>query len=159
MSSLCSSSCLSSVKKQKHDFQDFLIVMFSSVRLTYCYLLSKKAFIQFIKYCLMLRLFCQSNYVLLACIFLHLKRIKSVVDFLNCEDCSRVCVLSLTGVRLDLFASNFDLLARPGFSANYITCHQTRDKLYCWWTFSYLLCNCQFFCGEMCFSCSLSLDF
>ena len=27
-----------------------------------------------------------------------------------------------------LVASNFDLLARPGFSANYVTCHRTRDK-------------------------------
>ena len=44
--------------------------MLSSVKFIYYYLLSRTAFIQFFTYCLMLRPFCQSNYVPLICIFL-----------------------------------------------------------------------------------------
>ena len=52
--------------------------MLSSVKCIYYFLLSRSAFIQFFPYCLMLRPFCQSNYMLLICIFLGLRNKLSV---------------------------------------------------------------------------------
>ena len=85
MSSSRSLSCLPSVKKQKLNICINFFVMSFSVRLVYFYLLSQPAFIQFFTYCLMLGLFCQSNYVPLACIFLHFRN-NSVISSTYCCD-------------------------------------------------------------------------
>lgn len=87
MSSLCTLCSLPSVTKtwlphllwwpsktsKSNWISLFTIVMLSSVKFIYYYLLSRPAFIQFFTYCLMLGLFCQSNYVPLICIFLGLR--------------------------------------------------------------------------------------
>ena len=70
MSSSRALCCLPSVKKQKNYFQ----VCFLQFILIYCYLLSHQAFFQFFTYCLMLKIFCQSNYVPLICICLLLDK-------------------------------------------------------------------------------------
>ena len=86
MSSSCALCCLPSVKKQKHDFQVyfvdltrhrknsrislFTIVMFISVKLIYCYLLSQPAFIHILSNeCL--DFFRQLKYVPMIFMFLH----------------------------------------------------------------------------------------
>ena len=76
MSSSRALCCLRSVKKQKNDFQ----VRFLQL-LTYCYLLSHQAFFQFFTYCLMLKIFCQSNYVPLICIMFTRWHINNYYQF------------------------------------------------------------------------------
>ena len=63
MSSSRALCCFPSVKKQRNDFQVCFLQL-----LIYCYLLSHQSFFQFFTYCLMLKNFCQSNYVPLICI-------------------------------------------------------------------------------------------
>ena len=88
---------LPSVKKQKNDFQVCFLQL-----LIYCYLLSHQAFFQFFTYCLMLKIFCQSNCVPLTnklpvpltvvTIFFRTMHNKTIIRFGFCDIQNNQCL-------------------------------------------------------------------